>query len=41
MVREGAVRAYDMMKLPGGDDVIAKGAATTTQVTDAVLEHLG
>jgi isocitrate dehydrogenase (NAD+) len=41
MVREGVVRAYDMMKLPGGDDVIAKGAATTTQVTDAVLEHLG
>lgn len=41
MVRKGAVRTYDMMKLPGGGDVIARGAATTTQVTDAILEHLG
>lgn len=41
MVRKGAVRTYDMMKLTGGGDVIARGAATTTQVTDAILEHLG
>jgi 3-isopropylmalate dehydrogenase len=41
VVQEGSVKSYDMMKLPGGPDVIAKGAATTTQVTDAILEHLG
>ena len=41
MVREGTVRTYDMMKLPGGADVIARGAATTTRVTDAILEQLG
>ena len=40
MVREGTVRTYDMMKLPGGADVITKGAATTRRVTDAVLDHL-
>ena len=40
MVREGTVRSYDMMKLPGGADVITKGAATTRRVTDAVLDHL-
>ena len=41
VVQEGSAKTYDMMKLPGGPDVIAKGAATTTQVTDAILEHLG
>jgi hypothetical protein len=30
-----------MMKLAGGPDVIAQGAATTIQVTDAILTHLG
>jgi isocitrate dehydrogenase (NAD+) len=40
MVREGTVRTYDMMKLPGGADVIKKGAATTRRVTDAVLDHM-
>ncbi|MEJ2483385.1 MAG: isocitrate/isopropylmalate family dehydrogenase [Gemmatimonadota bacterium] len=40
VVAEGKVRAYDMMKLPGGPDVIGKGAATTTQLTDAILEKL-
>jgi len=40
VVREGKVRSYDMMRLPGGPDVIARGAATTTQVTDAILQKL-
>jgi 3-isopropylmalate dehydrogenase len=40
VVHEGAVRPYDMMKLPGGADAIAKGAATTGQVTDAIIEKL-
>jgi 3-isopropylmalate dehydrogenase len=40
IVEEGTVRPYDMMKLPGGADAIAKGAATTGQVTDAIIEKL-
>jgi len=40
VVREGKVRAYDMMKLPGGPDVIARGAASTSQLTDAIIAAL-
>ncbi|MDH3284214.1 MAG: isocitrate/isopropylmalate family dehydrogenase [Acidobacteriota bacterium] len=41
VVEEGKVRVYDMMKLAGGPDVVAKGAATTTEMTDAVVARLG
>ncbi len=40
VVKEGKTRAYDMMKLPGGPDVIAKGAATTSALTDAIIASL-
>ena len=40
VVREGKVRTYDMMRLSGGPKAIAKGAASTTLMTDAVLEKL-
>jgi len=40
VVQEGKVRTYDMMRLPGRPDVFQQGAATTTQVTDAILEKL-
>ncbi len=40
VVREGKVRTYDMLRLPGGPDVVRRGAATTTQMTDAILAHL-
>jgi 3-isopropylmalate dehydrogenase len=40
VVEEGRVRTYDMMKLPGGPDAISNGAATTPQVTDAVIAKL-
>ncbi len=40
VVQEGKVRTYDMMKLPGGPDAIAKGAASTQQMTDAILARL-
>ena len=40
VVREGKVRTYDMAKLSGGPKVVAQGAATTTQMTDAILAHL-
>jgi 3-isopropylmalate dehydrogenase len=41
VVQEGKVRCYDMMRLAGGPDVIGRGAATTTQMTDAILARLG
>jgi 3-isopropylmalate dehydrogenase len=40
VVKEGRVRTYDMMKLAGGPDAIAKGAATTTKMTDAIIAKL-
>lgn len=40
VVREGKVRTYDMLKLSGGPEVIAAGAATTRQLTDAILANL-
>jgi 3-isopropylmalate dehydrogenase len=40
VVREGRVRTYDMLRLSGGPDVIRRGAATTTQMTDAVIARL-
>jgi 3-isopropylmalate dehydrogenase len=41
VVRKGEVQTYDMMHLPGGPDVIARGAATTNAMTDAILAELG
>jgi isocitrate dehydrogenase (NAD+) len=40
VVAEGRVRTYDMMRITGGPQVIARGAATTTQMTDAVIAAL-
>ncbi|HEX6503620.1 MAG TPA: isocitrate/isopropylmalate family dehydrogenase [Terriglobales bacterium] len=41
VVKEGNVRTYDMMRLAGGGKAIAQGAASTVQMTDAVLAKLG
>lgn len=41
VVKEGKIRTYDMMRIPGGAKAISQGAATTIQMTDAVLEKLG
>jgi isocitrate dehydrogenase (NAD+) len=40
VVKEGKVRTYDMMRLSGSPQVIGQGAASTTQMTDAILEKL-
>ena len=40
MVKEGKVRTYDMMRISGGAKSIAQGAASTTQLTDAILKAL-
>jgi isocitrate dehydrogenase (NAD+) len=41
VVKEGKVRTYDMLKMTGGPGVVEKGAATSFQVTDAIIEKLG
>ncbi|MGC2323186.1 MAG: isocitrate/isopropylmalate family dehydrogenase [Terriglobales bacterium] len=40
VVREGTVRTYDMLRISGGPKAIAQGAASTTQMTDAILTKL-
>ncbi len=41
VVAEGNVRTYDMMRISGGPRSIAQGAASTTEMTDAILAKLG
>jgi isocitrate dehydrogenase (NAD+) len=40
VVKEGKVRTYDMMRIPGGAKSINQGAASTTQMADAILARL-
>ncbi len=37
VISEGKVRTYDMMKMTGRADVVEKGAASTTQMADAII----
>ena len=40
VVKEGRVRTYDMMRIAGGAKAISQGAASTIEMTDAVLQEL-
>ena len=40
VIEEGKVRTYDMMKISGWEDVVRNGAASTRQMTDAVISKL-
>lgn len=40
VVEEGKIRAYDMMKMRGCQEVIEQGAATTAQMADAIIAAL-
>jgi 3-isopropylmalate dehydrogenase len=40
VIEEGKVKSYDTMKLTGGPDVIANGAATTQQITDEIIAKM-
>ncbi len=40
VIEEGKVKTYDMMKLRGGPDVFSKGACTTQEMTDAIINKL-
>jgi isocitrate dehydrogenase (NAD+) len=40
VIADGNVRTYDMMKLRGCQEVISQGAASTVQMTDAIIAKL-
>jgi 3-isopropylmalate dehydrogenase len=40
VILEGNVQTYDMKKLSGNPDVLQKGAASTQQMTDAIISKL-
>ncbi len=40
VVAEGTVRTYDMAKMSGRADVVGKGAASTSQMADAIITKL-
>jgi 3-isopropylmalate dehydrogenase len=40
VIEEGKVRTYDMMKMTGKPEVIEQGAASTSQMTDAIIACL-
>jgi len=40
VILEGKVRTYDMLRIIGGPEAVSKGAATTAQMTDAIIEKL-
>lgn len=41
VIKEGKVRTYDMMRISGGAKSLSQGAASTNQMTDAILAKLG
>jgi isocitrate dehydrogenase (NAD+) len=40
VVAEGKVMSYDMLKLKGSPEVLEQGAASITQITDAIIKNL-
>jgi len=40
VIEEGKIRTYDMMKMAGSPGVLDNGAASTVQMTDAIISHL-
>lgn len=40
VIKEGKVRTYDMMKMKGRPEVIQSGAASSSQMTDAIIAGL-
>jgi 3-isopropylmalate dehydrogenase len=40
VIEEGRVRTYDMMKMTGSPDVLRHGAASTIEMTDAIIAKL-
>ena len=39
VISEGKIKTYDMLKMKGSQDVITRGAASTSQMTDAIISN--
>ena len=40
VIEESEIRTYDMLRFTGGADVFEKGACSTSEMTDAIIDHL-
>ena len=40
VIEKGETRTYDMLRLSGGVDVFEKGACSTIDMTNAIIDHL-
>jgi len=40
VLKEGKVLTYDMAKMKGSPDAVQKGAASTQDMTDAILKYI-
>jgi isocitrate/isopropylmalate dehydrogenase len=40
LILEGRTMTYDMMKMTGSPEVISNGAASTVEMTDAIISRL-
>lgn len=40
VIREGKVRTYDMLKMKGSPDVVKRGASSTKEMADAIIEKM-
>jgi len=40
IIAEGKLRTYDMLRLPGGQNVLENGAVSTLEMTDAIIKRL-
>jgi len=40
VIEEGKTRTYDMLRFTGGADVFEKGACSTNEMTDAIIDYL-
>jgi 3-isopropylmalate dehydrogenase len=40
VILDGKVRTYDMMKMAGRAGVVEKGAASTREMADAIIDNL-
>jgi len=40
VIADGHVRTYDMLKLTGSSDVVKQGAASTKEMTDAIIGRM-
>jgi 3-isopropylmalate dehydrogenase len=40
VIHDGKIKTYDMLKLPGHQEVLRKGAASTVEMTDEIIASL-